>query len=301
MPFNPSLEDLPIRDIKQQDRERLTFGVEFEFSLAVFSEDQQDPSPEDRRPLFGIVRKDAKNFTEREESVIRHVAKTLTDAGISSLSNRDASRSGNELKVWIVKTDVSVRGPGGDKEFDWYSIEVTTPPYYFSSDAVDTVKRVCEVLTNNYRIVCNESAGVHVHVGSAKEMFSLDTLVNLYATLWTFEPQIQEIHPSHRTSGNEYCESLRTMSGVANQIPSGSSHAARGLAKILGVKTADDLGEMVIGDSVIMAYNIVWAIMAHRHRGSIEVDTKNTIEFRQHEVSFVILSVHVRYLLVNES
>jgi hypothetical protein len=74
---------------------------------------------------------------------------------------------------------------------------------------------------------------MHIHVGNSQKGFTFDTL-NLYALLWTFEPQIQEIHPLHRTENNTFYQNLRTNSTVARKhIKPGQPLARTGLDILL--------------------------------------------------------------------
>ena len=52
--FTLHTEDLPLAGIAHQDRERLTFGVEFEFAIAVLKNGVKDPSPKDGRTLVNF-------------------------------------------------------------------------------------------------------------------------------------------------------------------------------------------------------------------------------------------------------
>jgi hypothetical protein len=282
MQFNLSPEDLPLAGIAQHDHERLTFGVEFEFALAVLREGQKDPDPEDNRTVFSIVDEE-QDVIGQGVSVLQHIVKTLTDAEISSVvTDECATLELDDLKVWLVKNNPSVKGPN-DGIYTWHSIEVTTPPYYFSSEEAETVKAVCEVLTNSYRISCNETAGLHAHVGNATKGFSLDTLVNFYATIWTFEPQIAEIHPFHRTQDNVFCSSIRTESRmVQNDIQPNTPLASFGLEILLyEMHSMNTLGQSASSNRAIMAYNIEPALKVLNKTS--EDSDKNTIEFRQHE------------------
>jgi hypothetical protein len=288
--FKLSPEDLPLTGAAKKDRDRLTFGVEFEFALAMLTDGNEDPSPEDGRIVVGInegADNDPNPFLASQNSAIRHVAETLTGAGIKSepVVNGATSYKPDDPKVWLVKSDVSIVGPDTAEAdmYTWFTIEITTPPFYFSSQALDIVKQVCEILTTTYRINCNQTAGVHVHVGNATKGFSFDILSNLYAMLWTFEPQISEIHPYHRTEDNYYCASFRKASQLAEQIGSREPMdvAEIGLDIQLDFQIMRELGEAVDPDVGRMAYNME-NIMVFLG-GFATNPTKNTIEFRQHE------------------
>lgn len=44
----------------------------------------------------------------------------------------------------------------------------------------------------------NESCGLHIHVSLGKQTWNVEILQNLMALIFTFEPQLQTIHPEHR-------------------------------------------------------------------------------------------------------
>lgn len=301
--LNP--EDLPLAGIEQKDRDRLTFGVEFEFGLATLNEGEIDPSPEDDRAVFGVVDKniDAADDSysarhQRTQSVLTHVAKTLTEAGIKSIPGLETDTIDmDDSATWVVKRDSSVQGPGEKTPYTWHPVEVITPAFCASSQAIDTVKRMCEILTNTYRINCNSSAGVHVHVGRAEKGFSFETLRNLYATLWTFEPQIQQIHLPYRSDDESiYCSPLSTSDN--NEIIeeherrtlTPTALAKLGLDRILGTKSLMGLGVGLLAEERHSAYNMTGMVKRYRQAmdfgGSRRLrfqKTKNTVEFRQHE------------------
>jgi hypothetical protein len=183
-----------------------------------------------------------------------------------------------------VENDPSIKFPkgGGAGAYNWYQIEIKTPAYYFAEKAVDTVKKVCEVLSCAYRINCNQSCGIHVHVGNAKKGFSFETLRNLYATLWTFEPQIQTIHPEHRLKGNRYCKNLRETSMMSSKTyQPGRSKTARVLEHLLyNTHTMQQLANREVG---VIGGRSAYAMDNIQHEPSDEM--KNAIEFRQYRAT----------------
>jgi len=224
--------------------------------------------------------------------VLTDIAKTLTDAGITSWARLDSILSSasqeeryaageSDVTVWRVEDDSSINFPADGSPYDWYQVEVKTPPYYFSRQALDTVKKVCEVLSCTYRINCNESCGLHIHVGNGLKGFSLEILRKLYATLWTFEPQIQTIHPTHRLVGNIYCKNLRDASIMSfKTFQPGRSKTARGLELLLNNTNtvyilANEVG-VVGGRPAYSMENI---------QDEASDALKNTIEFRQYRAT----------------
>jgi hypothetical protein len=71
----------------------------------------------------------------------------------------------------------------------------SSPPLYFSREAIQEVLFVVALLTNKYRLCVTERTDLHVHVGNGEKGFTAETIQNLAATYWTFEAQIEQIHP----------------------------------------------------------------------------------------------------------
>lgn len=291
MPFNLDPEDLPLTGIAHQDRDRLTFGIELQFALATLATGQEDPSPEDGRTVFGIFDKEVDNNskdreTEIAKSVLIHVAKTLTDASIKSVEARETdSVCEDDVTAWLVKNNPTVDGPETDTPYNWHSIEVISPAFYTSSVALDTVKSACETLVNTYRLSCTRSAGMHVRVGRGEKNHVFKTLRNLYATIWTFEPQIKQIHPYHRHENNYNSMNLRNHNGMFRneylEEDISAAEAVQGLNSILNSLNTAELGSLVVSDSR-NAYDmsgITLNLTAENH----DKKKKDTVEFKQHE------------------
>ena len=281
MPFNLSPEELPLADIAHQDRDRLTFGIEFEFAIATLEKEQDDPSLEDGLSVFGVSN-ESDDEDSREFSVLTHIAKTLTDAGIKSVEGFETdSVDEDDVTLWIVKNDHSVHGPEKKNPYTWYSIEVITPAFYFSADAINTVKSVCEILTNSYRLNCNPTSGMHVHVGRGEKSFAFETLRSLYSTLWTFEPQIKQIHPYYRHETETYSVNLRNDNSIFEENIEGDLspvEVVKGLDSILNSQDTGNLGSLVVGEGR-NTYNILGILLNLEE----EKKKKDTVEFRQHE------------------
>ncbi|KAH6665091.1 hypothetical protein B0J14DRAFT_492769, partial [Halenospora varia] len=55
----------------------------------------------------------------------------------------------------------------------------------------------------------SQTCGPHVHVGYGTKGVDGCQLKKLMASVWTFKPQLAQIHPPHRAQNNFRCESLR--------------------------------------------------------------------------------------------
>ncbi|KAF4635154.1 hypothetical protein G7Y89_g2949 [Cudoniella acicularis] len=213
-------------------------------------------------------------------SIIGRVASRTFEARAVVIADKEQRRTPRNPKAWQVKEDPSICPPNRidhpriQEAYYFLGIELVSPPYYYSLNALDIVKRSCEVLSITYRISCNESCGFHVHVGNGKKGFDIDTVTRFYATAFMFEPQIDRIHPSHRNH-NLYCPRLRQQSRVALQgALDGPRPFYTGLGVILNkTKNLNDLHTAFRGSR--LNYNMLNLISPHWD--------KKTIEFRQHE------------------
>lgn len=83
---------------------------------------------------------------------------------------------------------------------------------------------------------CNQSRGVHVHVGNGLKGFTFEAVQNLLATKWTFEPQFETIHPQHRRENSGMCPSFRRNSELSrNYTLNGKLDVRGGLEEILAL------------------------------------------------------------------
>jgi hypothetical protein len=277
---------------------RLTFGVEIEFNLATLADDVDDPDPDDNRPVRGIrdpYQKHEINEKRQDEGydrqVKRRVAKTLREVGLPTVVPLDPGNDG-EFEVlqvsypwmgghWVTTTDSSVYGP--EDEYDWWAIEINSPPLIFCEEALDAVLLACNALTQNFRSNVNESCGLHVHVGNGTDNFSAETMKNLMAFLWCFEPIIDKLHPAHRHNGR-YCHSIRESSVYGDMFKHENASVVDILIKIWNEKCKNSLLRLM---SDTHSATFKEAYFTGNMRLSLSSDklhdTKITFEFRQHE------------------
>ena len=264
---------------------RLTFGVVIEFALATLDDGVADPHEFDPRQVYGITTTNQRvgwgsYKPSRNLEAYESVAETLSRAKI--LASIEHNPLGKQMKHWQVVDDVSIDKPK-DTPYRFIRVEVRSPHLYFTAEACQQVGAVCEVLTNTYRIMCPESTGLHVHVGNETAGFSGATLQKILATLWTFEPVLDTIHPSHRLD-RYYCSSLRVDSNLCHWNRAGRMDPRKGLEAILYT----DEG-LQISDERLWEY-VMDMVNARRERGAYNFrnlhgadPVKKTIEFRQHE------------------
>ncbi|KAM0134434.1 hypothetical protein ACHAO1_005646 [Botrytis cinerea] len=285
---------------------RLTFGVELEIAVGTLRDICENPTPKDLRRVYGVgrpansapLKHDPRpaNFGESSVAeriyrlegrlcVYENIAQTLSCAGFPAIHMEDAEyqKTGytNEMtSKWIIGTDISIDLPD-ESIYDYHKLEIKSPVYYYSEEALNDVKRVWEIIASTYKVITNESMGLHVHVGNGVDAFDGETLRNLWGIIWTTEKWIETIHPPHRRN-NPFCQSFHRCSNLGRKIGEKSPKDPEGevLDWIL-TRTPPTVREFL--DTICMqsgAYNFV-NLQPSQNVGS----TKRTIEFRQHEAT----------------
>lgn len=272
----------------------LTFGVEFEFLLAILPDGATDPFPDDPRPV-SLLTTPIPNYAAIEDTrserhfrtlapVCQAVVNTLKASNTPAFPffNRASSRwpaSATDLLGWEVKWDISLRAPllsrsDPRRVYQWVPMEVVSPVFFAVEESFEKVAFVCDLLTKRFRTNVNSSCGLHVHVGDGERGFRLEQLKTLMAALWCFEPQIQRLHPPERTKETAfYCRPLRPKGRIPGRKTLTGLEAC---AKIFGYEREEELIGWLNGGGS-HAYKLENLIM----RGS--AGSKRTVEFRQHE------------------
>ncbi|CAG8977003.1 hypothetical protein HYALB_00012855 [Hymenoscyphus albidus] len=194
--------------------------------------------------------------------------------------DHNSERDGDEQSgSWALDTDPSLVAPnirGKDDpnaNYHFHRVEICSPILLFTEKSLAAVAEVCGILSSNSRIHLNASCGLHVHIGNGMDVFAVETLSKLMATVFTFEPTIDKIHPAARRNYPRICP----------------------MAPGLRIR---DLFELVCyqdRDAAItnrMAYNIVNLLENEPGKPRIVIgggegligvkNSKKTIEFRQH-------------------
>ena len=117
------------------------------------------------------------------------------------------------------------------------TVEILSPPLYFTPESIAQVVAVCEVLSNNYRIV--SKGALHIHVGNETKGFSGAAIHKLLATLWTFEPAIETIYPSYRVQ-NRFCPGLMKSSNLLKELEKPDMTEEKVLQELLESESLDD-------------------------------------------------------------
>lgn len=213
--------NLPLCIDNKVSEKPLTFGVEIEIAIATLGDDWHDPHPEDGRKVRGLLASDFNELSfdpqkggcrQFYRNTWRGVAKELEEKGIK-LQHTQPKVPVEDCNSWAICMDRSICAPKALADrygYLWIPAEIVSPAFEYSEAALTEVKIVVETLASKFRISCNRSCGIHIHVGNGPDGFVHETIRNLFATLWTFEPQIMTIHPAHRLTNEENCTCYRT-------------------------------------------------------------------------------------------
>ncbi|CAG8976291.1 hypothetical protein HYALB_00011776 [Hymenoscyphus albidus] len=275
---------------------RLTFGVELGLLIACRpSPGAPDPDSDDPRSIDGIVEARqyrGNDWEDRQGQVQKNVGKFLKSAGLMNVND---GQKNPKMQDWIVKDDISLNADAAG--YDFMQVEIVSPPFYSSKEAVSQVGAVCDLLTSKYRIVCNETTGLHCHVGYGNHGFSPRVLSNIFATSWTFYPLLDSLHPSRRRGDHpqkekSYSPSIKNFSHLAVDVQDLPDRNMAGLKTILetrgnvGPQEILHLMQPAVAGYGRLAYNIsniaAWFDFTLAAAfGNPRI--KKTIEFRQHE------------------
>ncbi|PQE12441.1 amidoligase enzyme protein [Rutstroemia sp. NJR-2017a BVV2] len=184
---------------------RLTYGIEIEYVLAHLKGSREDPFPQDSRKVSGPQFDSAKLIND-------DIKTHLEAAGIPTLNELDSKTlklsDKEQMRCWALKIDDTVdqelqsEDEWRDDPYLYYGFEMSSPPYYYEGDTLGVVRRVVQVLRQNYRVKCNRTTGLHVHVGNGLHGFQPNVLRNILAIAWTYERQWQLMHSFERTQSN---------------------------------------------------------------------------------------------------
>ncbi|PVH87356.1 hypothetical protein DL98DRAFT_354492, partial [Cadophora sp. DSE1049] len=180
--------------------------------------------------------------------------------------------------------------------YKFRDIEVVSPPFHFCKEALNEVKVVCETLPSQYRLISNTSCSIHVHVGNGTRGFTVPHIRSLMALLWTFEPQMDTLHPQHRVGPTRYNGSLRKHSKLGLKLQARGMNARDGLQRIFETEEINEIVDILSLPSNqwrmphTMGYNITNLMengTPDSYEDFIEAEhTKKTVEFRHHEGTF---------------
>ncbi|KAI9642125.1 hypothetical protein NHQ30_008926 [Ciborinia camelliae] len=313
--------DFELREVEWD--ERLGFGIEFEFALATLPLGTEDPQPEEGRQIYSIdvpldsptTDPNTLSDIDRELNVQLHIVNTLKtkvcpvasqiqrERDYKAWKNGDLDTEPGPSDIsWIVKHDDTIQFPSTQvNPYKWYKVKICTPALMFSPWNVRHIWSGIGALTRNYRLNCNPSCGLHIHVSTAKKEFTLDILKNLMGLIFTFERQLEKCHPSYRIHNNPSTYSLRDHANINQNYEPGKNFSCSdpnwksklqatrpltkiparsprfSLAAIFNAQSKNELVQMFSTDEDIrLGYNIESLAEPPPH------PFKHAIEFRQH-------------------
>lgn len=231
---------------------------------------------------------------DRKDSAKRHIVKTLSKAGFRAIAEPDMKNEPERMPLdrWIVTEDSTIKPPPQDFgmfKYTFVPVEVQSPPYLMSEGSLREVQRCCHLITRTYRTSSLESSGLHVHVGNSTQGFPLQTVQNLMAILFAFEPALDMLYPEHRRY-NSWCLPLRRKSVQAQLIEHSKIELRDSIDVIYRTTSINQLIKLMGACD-----NSGWKMTINlQHLKESETDedgfvfvrkdeAKRTIEFRQHE------------------
>lgn len=279
---------------------QLTFGVEFEFSLACSELTHIDDG---KPPPLSIPSKNKRD--PGTNALFHYVASAIEiifqDAGLRTLLTpiTDDAEQGypiDELGVlsrWIVVQDISIVHP--NELYEWVDIEINSPVMYFCPASLQAVQLVCHLLTSNFRINVNSTCGLHVHVGNGVKGFDFGTIQNLMGFMYAFDPVLLAIHPPHRADTG-YAQNTRLSSDLTTELidvekkrlglddwyegsadrPAPEIRLSDGLSRIFEMRDINGLRDLIGHGWGGMAVNL------SNLTTPFSDPYKRTVEFRQH-------------------
>jgi len=301
-------------DFDKNPKPNFSFGVEIEFAIATLPFKKEDPDP-DGRTVYGVSEREdgrptqstkIRGYTMREADELEHtqlhIVDTLAKYNIEAISERSLLEVVDHVyddppTSWLVSHDGTIRTPPDNNgRYNYIKIELTSPAYWLHDKAIKEIEKVCLILKKHYRIYCGPGSGLHVHVGLGTKGFSLSHLQNLAAIVWTFEPQLYSLMPSHRRIDIN-CLPLREYSILSHQLrkenrrprdalkPIFATTSINELLKLLASKISNRLGFNC--RNLMEAYELEYpctppALSEMRHMGPVQ-DTKKTVEWRMWE------------------
>jgi hypothetical protein len=257
----------------------LTFGVEFEFSVAAIRPNHVDPRPSHPGRIdFPISENTLTPHVDLRATIHRAIYAALRAAGLPL--ERDPGPDYFSYTRWSITDDLTIlippkSAPCDSPNYDWHSAEVISPAMYFCPAALSQLRVACAVISSLFRVVATSSTGLHVHVGDGANGFNHNTLRNLVSLLWAFEPQLMTLHPPHRHN-DDWCQTLHKDSRYAWRHPGRTVYKALGDFFSPTLETIDDLlKQFKVAGGGQLAVNF-------SNLTDPMIGEKQTIEFRMH-------------------
>ncbi|KAJ5054736.1 uncharacterized protein L3040_001002 [Drepanopeziza brunnea f. sp. 'multigermtubi'] len=222
----------------------MTFGVELEFAVAMIFPNDTNPNPSDPRTVIfkptteeytDVIRGyqqlspdpdpepsaavlHAVEYDSRQPAVFRAVSQTLQDAGFPVVFDANPrNETGVMPTSWeVIRSDrARVDRYDMDAVYKYMPVKVRSPAYTLTEENLERVRQVCLLIRKTYISRIHETMALHVHIGYGDEGFTMETVRDLLAFTWAFEPQFDSLHPEAKLQ-DEHCESMRDQSYMAN-------------------------------------------------------------------------------------
>ncbi|PQE26871.1 hypothetical protein CJF31_00003577 [Rutstroemia sp. NJR-2017a BVV2] len=308
----------------------LTFGLEIQFDLAVLPASFTDPHHGHGRLVYEPIRHPgAVGFQHPEtdkwhadedhelfddwssvwaQNARTHIAECLHEYGYNTHvpGYDEEGTKYHEPKLiekfqhqaWTI-ADKEFHQSGFRHGYFLLPMEIQSPPMPFNEGSLLNVRRVLQVVSERYMILCNTDAAIHVHIGNSGNPFPLRTLVNFALLAWTFERPLLQIHPprfqNYQRNGSTFPPMINIASLVSRWAAlKGHRTPIYGLETIAACKNIDELVFLVKNghDDRRLTYNLLGLSDELRPETSEGDDPfKRTVEFRQHKSHFDPLEV----------
>lgn len=236
----------------------ITFGIELEFVVLFQKADYREADG---------------HYNESEADIqwelLQHIVDVLKAYNFMVNDPHDDC-----INNWTVTSDSSIDLEPEDlphrlRGLDSYPLELKSPAYRYTTEALTEVQRAVAVVKRYFKIFVNESCGFHVHVGNHDRGFTLETVKSLSLLVTVFERQLNQLHPRHRNF-NSWCltpalqlldRSLWEFVEAIEDMPD--------IISLIALMCSDKDN----GGSKYRAYNLC----------NLADDNRRTIEFRQHQ------------------
>lgn len=203
---------------------RRTFGVELELLVPWLWEDEPDPHVDHASQLPPVLRLPRivsridyveyavprlpinleEAYSKADYFATRGVRqiiynKLLDVLTMLSLPTELISQAASD-SLWGVKSDGSV--VSHREEYKWVGTEMVSPAERASNESFHLICFALNALKSNYRIMVNETCGLHVHVGDGIEKMPLDHIKRVAGFFWAPDPLLAFLHPPHRRANH---------------------------------------------------------------------------------------------------
>jgi len=212
--------------------------------------------------------------------IMYHLHHSLADAGIAVQVDDENFEKG--YIVWTMEhetlyhSDLQPEEEGATRD----DLEVVSRVLKYDEGCFDEVRKVFHVMGkyNNPPFAVNTATGLHIHVGSPNQPYTLEWLKGFTQLVTAFEHEIQALHVDHR---------VRDEDGRVNgfcQPPTQNPLLLPRLGPIMGIailekcKDVESLQGTFSGGIRQTAYNL----LNIGNTEWINFNPKQTIEFRQH-------------------